>query len=132
MTQCSVTAYREDKSLNTHGIPGGRVSASLGDGTRGAGESATEEFVVAVKYVRREIRSLTDRDREVFFNAMAVMQRVPSAVGRAIYGRKYYSKDYFNRMHLYYGAKTTRVSMRGREYRKRSKGSRCCSVLYFL
>ncbi|CAM9620524.1 unnamed protein product, partial [Laminaria digitata] len=68
-----------------------------------AGESRTTEFAVAVKYVRREIRSLTDRDREMFFNAMAVMQRVPSAVGRAIYGRKYYSKDYFNRMHLYYG-----------------------------
>ena len=68
-------------------------------------EPITTEFTVAVKYVRREIRSLADRDREVFFNAMSVMQRVPSAVGRAIYGRKYYSKDHFNRMHLYYGAK---------------------------
>ncbi|CAM9505077.1 unnamed protein product, partial [Laminaria digitata] len=60
-------------------------------------------FDVTVKYVRREIRDLTDRDRETFFNAMAVMQRVPSAVGRQVYGDKYYSKDYFNRMHLYYG-----------------------------
>ena len=52
-------------------------------GSLGAGESITTEFAVAVKYVRREIRSLKDRDREMFFNAMAVMQRVPSAVGRA-------------------------------------------------
>ena len=113
MTQCSVTAYRDDKSPNTRGVSGGGISTSSGDGTRGAGESATEEFIVAVKYVRREIRSLTDRDREVFLNAMAVMQRVPSAVGRAIYGRNYYSKDYFNRMHLYYGARTTKVSRAG-------------------
>ncbi|CAN0441753.1 unnamed protein product, partial [Hapterophycus canaliculatus] len=61
------------------------------------------KFVVVVKYVRREIRTLTDRDREVFFNAVSVMQRVPSAIGQAVYGSKYYSKDYFNRMHLYYG-----------------------------
>ncbi|CAM9492440.1 unnamed protein product, partial [Laminaria digitata] len=46
------------------------------------------------------MRSLTDRDRETFFNAVSVMQRVPSAVGRQVYGDRYYSKDYFNRMHL--------------------------------
>ena len=67
------------------------------------------DFVVTVKYVRREIRTLTDRDRETFFNAIAVMQRVPSAVGRAVYGNKYYSKDYFNRMHLYYGEQAERA-----------------------
>ncbi|CAM9636345.1 unnamed protein product, partial [Ectocarpus sp. 12 AP-2014] len=42
----------------------------------------THEFGVTVKYVRREIRDLTDRDRETFFNAVSVLQRVPSAVGR--------------------------------------------------
>lgn len=56
-----------------------------------------------VKYVRRELRNLTDRDREMFFNAVAVMQRVPSAVGRVLYGEHYYSKDYINRLHIYYG-----------------------------
>ncbi|CAB1102266.1 unnamed protein product [Ectocarpus sp. CCAP 1310/34] len=71
--------------------------------TSTAGEIFEYEFAVTVKYVRREIRALTDRDRETFFNAVSVLQRVPSAVGRAVYGDKYYSKDYFNRMHLYYG-----------------------------
>lgn len=66
-------------------------------------EAITFDFSVVVKYVRREIRQLTDRDRETFFNAVAVMQRVPSAVGRILYGVKYFSKDYFNRLHLYYG-----------------------------
>lgn len=60
-------------------------------------------FDLAVKYVRRNIRDLTDRDRETFLNAMSVLQRVPSAVGREIYGDKYYSKDYFTRVHLYGG-----------------------------
>lgn len=59
-----------------------------------------------VKYVRRELRELTDRDRETFLNAISVMQRVPSSVGRMIYGSKYYSKDYINRIHMYYGELT--------------------------
>ena len=65
--------------------------------------AAQYSFTVTVKYVRREIRSLMDRDREKFFNAVSVLQRVPSAVGQQVYGKKYYSKDYFNRLHLYYG-----------------------------
>lgn len=66
-------------------------------------DPVTHSFEVTVKYVRREIRDLTDRDRETFFNAVSVLQRVPSAVGREIYGDKFYSKDYFNRLHLHYG-----------------------------
>eukprot|EP00903_Cladosiphon_okamuranus_P022443 g20643.t1 len=66
-------------------------------------DTMTHDFEVNVKYVRREIRDLTDRDRETFFNAVSVLQRVPSAVGREVYGNKYYSKDFFNRLHLHYG-----------------------------
>ncbi|KAJ8606643.1 hypothetical protein CTAYLR_008385 [Chrysophaeum taylorii] len=58
---------------------------------------------VMVKYVRREIRTLADRDRETFFQAVMIMQRVPTEVGTRLYGNKYRSKDYFNRIHLYYG-----------------------------
>lgn len=102
--QCSVTAYfhaKEQDASNTFGNP-----ESDTDFTRPPPiELHRHEFDLTVKYVRREIRDLTDRDREMFFNAMAVMQRVPSAVGRQVYGHKYYSKDYFNRLHLHYGAK---------------------------
>ncbi|CAM9292136.1 unnamed protein product, partial [Choristocarpus tenellus] len=56
-----------------------------------------------VKYVRREIRSLTDVDREMFFNAVSVLQRVPTSVGRLVYGDSYRSKDYFSQKHVYYG-----------------------------
>lgn len=82
------------------------------DPTLRGGVTGTEEaaittapfiFDVEVKYVRREIRSLSDRDREMFFNTVAVLQRVPSSVGQAVYGINYYSKDYMTRLHLYYG-----------------------------
>ncbi|CAM9720231.1 unnamed protein product, partial [Discosporangium mesarthrocarpum] len=66
-------------------------------------ELASLTFNVTVKYVRREMRSLSDLDREMFFNAVAVLQRVPTSAGREVFGSAYYSKDHFNRMHLYYG-----------------------------
>mmetsp|Transcript_34015 Transcript_34015/g.44916 ORF Transcript_34015/g.44916 Transcript_34015/m.44916 type:complete len:671 (-) Transcript_34015:267-2279(-) len=58
---------------------------------------------VVVKYVRREIRELTDVDREMFFSAVMIMQRVPTEIGQNMYGEDYKDKDYFNRLHLYYG-----------------------------
>ena len=58
---------------------------------------------VMCKYVRREIRALLAQDRVAFFQAVAIMQRVPTAVGQALYGKNYHSKDYFNRIHLYFG-----------------------------
>jgi hypothetical protein len=80
---------------------------------------ARSSIIVIVKYVRREIRTLFDRDREALFNAVSIMQHVPTHIGKQltmlrfsltfvslgqqIYGKKYYSKDYFNRIHLYYG-----------------------------
>lgn len=68
-----------------------------------SGDTAFLTAKVMVKYVRREIRSLTDIDREKFFNAVHIMARVPTEVGQKMYGTDYKSKDYFNRVHLYYG-----------------------------
>jgi len=64
---------------------------------------STSTITVTIKYVRREIRQLTDRDREAFFNAISIMQRVPTKIGQRLWGSKYFSKDYFVRIHLYYG-----------------------------
>lgn len=87
---------------------GSRATRTVGGGTASTGGRVVDpvntlNFLVVAKYVRREIRGLTDRDRETFFNAVSIMQRVPSAVGQQVYGSKYYSKDFFNRIHLYYG-----------------------------
>jgi hypothetical protein len=69
------------------------------------GDITTNFLVVKVmcKYVRREIRALSDLDRETWLSTIAVIQHVPTLVGQAIYGSKYMSKDAFTRVHLYYG-----------------------------
>mmetsp|Transcript_19158 Transcript_19158/g.24856 ORF Transcript_19158/g.24856 Transcript_19158/m.24856 type:complete len:656 (-) Transcript_19158:256-2223(-) len=65
--------------------------------------TSTAVFNVIVKYVRREIRSVFDRDRETFFQAAMILQRVPTEVGIRVFGSKYLSKDHLSRVHLYYG-----------------------------
>ena len=42
-----------------------------------------------MKYVRREIRQLTDADREAFFTAMETLYRLPTAEGTEEYGDEY-------------------------------------------
>jgi hypothetical protein len=69
------------------------------------GSITTNKLLVKVmcKYVRREIRALTNADREAWLSAIQVIQHVPTVAGRSIYGSKYMSKDAFTRVHLYYG-----------------------------
>lgn len=55
---------------------------------------------VMVKYVRREMRSLTDEDRELFFDAMVTVYNVGETEGKALYGDAYLPITYFARMHL--------------------------------
>ena len=55
------------------------------------------------KYVRREIRSLVEQDRIAFLQAMSIIFRVPTQTGKALYGSNYRSRDFFTRMHLYFG-----------------------------
>lgn len=97
-TQCSVVAFDPTRTGEDPALRGGGTGNE--ESARVAGPY---EFTVRVKYVRREIRSLTDMDREMFFNAVSVMQRVPSGVGQLVYGTNYYSKDFLTRLHLYYG-----------------------------
>ncbi|CAM9236405.1 unnamed protein product [Ectocarpus sp. 4 AP-2014] len=55
---------------------------------------------VMVKYVRREIRQLTDKDREAFFDAMETLYRLPTTEGVALYGEDYKGIEFFVQMHL--------------------------------
>jgi len=53
------------------------------------------------RYVRREIRSLFDEDRELFFKAIGSMSNVHGArQGELEYGPRFRSLDYFVRKHL--------------------------------
>lgn len=63
-------------------------------------------FTLAVKYVRREIRSLTDEDRNTFFDALYKMYTIDDDVGKQMYGEKFKSAEYYVYKHLN-GAGTT-------------------------
>jgi len=56
---------------------------------------------LVVKYVRREIRQLTDEDREAFFNTMEYLLVTPDHVGKEVYGDQYRPMSYFVGLHLY-------------------------------
>ena len=49
----------------------------------------SREFSLAVKYIRRELRSLTDADREAYFAALYKLYTVDAATGVSLYGSKF-------------------------------------------
>jgi hypothetical protein len=53
------------------------------------------ELHVHCLYVRRELRTLTDDDRNAFFDAAEVLFRTPTAAGQALYGAKFYGLGTF-------------------------------------
>jgi hypothetical protein len=55
---------------------------------------------VMVKYVRRELRSMTDDDRNGFFEALKLIYTVGQTDGTATYGSKYRSIEYLVAEHL--------------------------------
>lgn len=55
---------------------------------------------VVCKYVRRELRSLTDDDRERYLGALAAVHRVGAADGAKVYGSKFRSQKAFLLKHL--------------------------------
>lgn len=54
---------------------------------------------VWVKYVRREISTLTDSDREAFLNAFHKLWVVSTTMGQLLYGDRYKSVNYFATLH---------------------------------
>ncbi|CAN0087203.1 unnamed protein product, partial [Scytosiphon promiscuus] len=64
------------------------------------GTIVQQEHSVMVKYVRREIRALTDEHREAFFDAMEKLYRLPISEGNKLYGDDYKGIQYFVQMHL--------------------------------
>jgi hypothetical protein len=55
---------------------------------------------VKAKYVRREVRDLTETDREAFFETMKVLYSVPQAKGEDKYGSNYISMEKLVLVHL--------------------------------
>ena len=63
-------------------------------------EKYSQSFQLASKYVRREIRSLTDDDRQLFFDALHEIYSVNSETGKNKYGSKFQTAEYFLFKHL--------------------------------
>jgi len=59
------------------------------------------------KYVRREIRSLTEEDRNRYFDAVETLMTVSTEEGKDKFGVDYYDKNWFIREHMYGGAEIT-------------------------
>eukprot|EP00615_Pteridomonas_danica_P006595 CAMPEP_0114355662 /NCGR_PEP_ID=MMETSP0101-20121206/20388_1 /TAXON_ID=38822 ORGANISM="Pteridomonas danica, Strain PT" /NCGR_SAMPLE_ID=MMETSP0101 /ASSEMBLY_ACC=CAM_ASM_000211 /LENGTH=414 /DNA_ID=CAMNT_0001497723 /DNA_START=622 /DNA_END=1862 /DNA_ORIENTATION=+ len=60
--------------------------------------SSGKSYVFGI-YVRRELRTLSDSDRDAFFDAAEIVFRVPTTEGQALYGSKYYSAGYYGAKH---------------------------------
>jgi hypothetical protein len=64
-------------------------------------ETSLRPFTLAVKYVRREIKSLTTEDREAYLDAMKIIYDLKNAsANKAKYGGNFKSIDYFALKHL--------------------------------
>ena len=55
---------------------------------------------VDVYYVRREMRELTDADRDRYLDTFLLLSKVSGEEGRAKYGEHYHDLDYFVALHL--------------------------------
>jgi hypothetical protein len=67
-----------------------------------AGTDTTDRTVdttLWVKYVRRELTTLTDEDRETFLDAFATLWQVNTVDGQQLYGENYKSLYYFASIH---------------------------------
>jgi hypothetical protein len=54
---------------------------------------------VACKYVRRDIRTLTDSDRGAFLDALEIVHRTELEEGQATYGTNFVNYEQFTAMH---------------------------------
>ena len=84
-------------ALGAHAV---RVSRSLAGSVLGMGGAVTGEFTVYAKYVRRELRDLSDSDRERYFAAVHTLYVVGQAEGERRYGPDYRSAAWLVREHL--------------------------------
>jgi len=68
--------------------------------TRGDNVALSKEFTMAAKYVRREIRALSDTDRAAFFKALRYLYTIKDDVGKERWGDKFQTMEYFLHKHL--------------------------------
>ena len=87
----SVTAY--------YSIELRELSPASARGGGGGAERTARSANVVCKRVRREIRTLTDADREAYLSALEVLHTVDDAEGRRRYGADFANGAYFAKLH---------------------------------
>ena len=65
----------------------------------GGSTRRTAAAIVICKYVRRELRRLTDADRTAFFDTLAVLYTTHTTAGQRAYGSKYMAAHDFVELH---------------------------------
>lgn len=76
---------------------------------------AEGRITIACKYVRRELRSLTDRDRTDFFEAMQVFYTITVEEGEAKYGKAFSN---YARLAAYHNSRASTTNHDPLEYRR--------------
>ena len=84
----------------TYGVHKVSIAPAL-PGSGLADPEATTTFEVSARLIRRELRSLSDDDRERFFAAMHHVYTVDDKEGQKLWGSKYHSAAWLVREHLY-------------------------------
>ncbi|CAM9359341.1 unnamed protein product [Phaeothamnion confervicola] len=86
--------------IGSDGSDGNSDSGGRDSGGAAAAAKTSYQADVMVKYVRREIRALSDDDRERFVAALQTLYRVPTREGRVLYGTRYRGMESFAAQHL--------------------------------
>ena len=64
------------------------------------GEGRTTTRSLVCRYVRREIRRLSDRDRELYLDALHQISSLRAEAGRAKFGERFFNLAHFATLHL--------------------------------
>lgn len=79
----------------------GKYTSSIQITAQESGEKLiNRDFVMMVKYVRREIRTLIDDDRKRFFDSMYKLYTVDETTGLGDYGAKFKTAEHFLYKHM--------------------------------
>ena len=89
----------QSKSFNVTPLSTGHHSLQVSVQCTGGSYYLLGEYSVWVKYVRREVRSLTDADREEFLQAFRTLWDVSTVEGVEKFGENYKSLFYFATIH---------------------------------
>lgn len=94
------TTTGEHSFLHTFGTVGWTVLLATLSPPSGSSTVTIASVAVMVKYVRREVTSLTVEDRTRMFAAMKAVYTTPTEEGQKLYGSSFKGLEYFVSMHL--------------------------------